>query len=122
MGAMENKKECPRCGAREGQYRHTANRSGSERYRCSKCGKTYTPESNNFSEETKTLAIKMYYEGKSGRAIGRILGMSKANVVRWIKERVDALPPPDPHAAENTTEPLDVIELDEMFHFLKKKS
>jgi transposase-like protein len=105
------------------QHRHTANKSGSERYICHECGKTYTPmpQKRGYSESERDVAIKTYYECKSGRAVGRLLGMSRSNAVRWIKERAKALPEPDPKTAEHG-ESVEVIELDEMFHFTKKKN
>jgi hypothetical protein len=48
--------------------------------------------------------------------------MSKANAVRWIKERAAQISERNGETAENTTEPVDIIELDELFHFVKKKS
>jgi hypothetical protein len=41
---------------------------------------TYTlnPKKREYSEETKTLAFKMFYSGVSGRGVGKILKMSKA--------------------------------------------
>jgi transposase-like protein len=120
---MDDKRICPRCGATTKQNKHTKHESGSERFICRVCGKTYTPcpKKKGYSEEERTTAIKAYYECKSGRAVGRLLGMSRSNVVRWIKERADKLPEADPTTAENST-PVDIIELDEMFHFVKKKS
>lgn len=121
---MKNEKICPRCGATKKQHKHTANKSGSARYICRECGKTYTPEplKHEYTEEERTAAIKAYYECKSGRAVGRLMEMSRSNAVRWIKERAAKMPPLDPETAENTEEPVAVIELDEMFHFIKKKS
>jgi transposase-like protein len=83
----------------------------------------YTPEpaKYEYTQEERTAAIKTYYEGVSGRAVGRLHGMSKANVLRWIRERAKELPPPDMSTAENTAEPVEAIELDEMFWYLKKK-
>jgi transposase-like protein len=120
---MDKERECPRCGSTIKQNKHTAHKSGSERFICRICGKTYTPnpKKRGYSEEERTYAIKMYYECKSGRAVGRLLGISRSNAVRWIKERASKLPEKAPDAAENS-EPVDVIELDEMFHFIKKKS
>jgi hypothetical protein len=46
--------------------------------------------------------------------------MYRSNAVRWIKEQAEEIPPPDPKTAENTSEPDEVIELDEMFHYVKK--
>ena len=60
-------------------------------------------------------------EGNSGRSTGRYFGMSKANVVRWIKEREEKVAEPNGQTAETTEKPVEVLELDEMFHFVKKK-
>lgn len=121
---MENTRICPRCGATAKQHRHTANKSGSERYICRNCGKTYTPTPRKYiyTEAERVVAIRTYYECKSGRAVGRLLGMARSNAVRWIKERAAELPLANPQEAENTSERVEVIELDEMFHFIKKKS
>jgi len=64
------------------------NRSGTQRYKCKDCSVAYTidPKQREYSEETKTLAMKMYYSGVSGRGVGKVLGMSKANVYNWIKK------------------------------------
>jgi hypothetical protein len=48
--------------------------------------------------------------------------MSKANVFRWIKERAAKLASPDSKNAENTIEPVETIELDELFHYVKKRA
>ena len=39
-----------------------------------------------YSEEIKKEALRIYYSGVSGRGVGKILGMSKANVYNWIKK------------------------------------
>ena len=83
---------------------------------------TPKPKEREYSEEERTSAIKYYLEGNSGRSTGRFFGMSKANVVRWIKERAAKESDPNGQTAELTIEPVEVIELDEMFHYVKKKS
>jgi transposase-like protein len=120
---MDKENKCPNCGNEKNQRKHGVNKSGSQRYYCVCCKKAYTPKPTKYvyTEEVRTAALKIYYENSSGRAVGRILGMSKANAVRWIKERAAKMPEPDPRTAENTTEPVDIIELDELFHFVKKK-
>jgi transposase-like protein len=120
---MDNQKKCPRCGTEEHQRKHTANPSGTSRFKCGVCGKTYTPnpKKHAYTEEERMQAIRTYYECKSGRATGRLLGMYRSNAVRWIKELANRIAGPDTAAAENTSAPVDVIELDEMFHFIKKK-
>lgn len=120
---MKTPERCARCGSEKQQYKYGKNRSGTARYRCSECGKAYTPEpaKSTYSEEEKTTAIKTYYEGASGRGVGRLQKMSKANVFRWIKERAEKLPQAEATTAENTTKPVEVIELDELFWYVKKK-
>ena len=55
---------------------------------CKECGVVYTldPKKREYPEETKQLALKIYYAGASGRGVGKVLGMSKANVYNWIKK------------------------------------
>ncbi len=79
---------CPSCGCQGSQSKKGFNRSGTQRYQCAECGKTYTlaPKKREYSEETKQLALKMFYSGVSGRGVGKVLGMSKANVYNWIKK------------------------------------
>lgn len=81
-------KKCPVCEAGSRQMKKGFNRSGTQRYQCGKCGVTYTPEPKRkaYDEETRALALKIYYAGASGRGVGKVLNMSKANVYNWIKK------------------------------------
>jgi transposase-like protein len=56
---------------------------------CKECGIAYTlnPKSHAYSEEERKSAIKIYYSGVSGRGVGRIMGMDKSNVYKWIKKK-----------------------------------
>ncbi len=85
---IEEGKICPNCKKQENQIKIGYNRSGTQRCRCKDCGTRYTlnPKKHEYSDETKNLAMKMYYSGVSGRGIGKILGMNKANVYNWIKK------------------------------------
>jgi len=90
MKEVREKKEpqCPRCGATDGQMKNGRNRSGSQTQLCRHCKKAYTPEPKQhaYSEETKDLALRIYFSGVSGRGVGKVLGMNKANVYNWIKK------------------------------------
>ena len=72
---IDENKKCPECGRTDGQH----------------CKRTYTlePKHREYSEETKKQALKIYYAGASGRTVGKILGMSKANVYNWIKKNTE---------------------------------
>ena len=82
------KRQCPKCGQVENQINKGLNRSGTQRCMCKDCGIRYTPEAKKreYSEEKRAEALKIYYSGVSGRGVGKILGMSKANVYNWIKK------------------------------------
>jgi len=61
------------------------------------------------------LAIRMYVEGNSQRAIGRILKVSPQSVSNWINAYVSKLPPvPMPKKPK-------IAELDELYSYLKDK-
>jgi len=81
-------RNCPACGKSENQSNYGYNRSGTQRSKCNECGKVYTfnPKTRAYSEEIRQSAIKTYYTGVSGRGVGKIFGMSKANVYNWIKK------------------------------------
>ena len=61
------------------------------------------------------LAIRMYVEGNSQRAIGRILKVSQQSVANWTNAYVEKLPPAE------RPEKLNIAELDEMYTFIGDK-
>ena len=81
-------KRWPKCGKIKNQVKTGRNSSGSQRCKCKECGIYYTidPKQHAYPEETRELAIKMYYGGISSRGVGKILGMNKSNVMNWIKK------------------------------------
>ena len=87
---MENKgdRKCPKCGNDKGQHLHGVTPYGTQRIRCYSCGKQYTlnPKTRGYSAEVKSKAMRLMVDGMSGRAIGRQLGMSKANAYNWAKK------------------------------------
>jgi transposase len=64
----------------------------------------------------RTLGILLYSLGLSMTAIGKLLHISPNTVMRWIKVYVKRnCPKPEPKVGEAA-----VMEIDEMWHFLKK--
>lgn len=90
-GTIDENRRCPKCGKIENQIKAGFNRSGTQRCKCKNCGIKYTLEAkkHEYPEETKQLALKMFYSGVSGRGVGKALGMNKANVYNWIKKTND---------------------------------
>lgn len=83
-------RQCPVCGKTKNQVNAGRNRSGTQRCFCKDCKKYYTlnPKTREYSEEIRRQAIKTFYSGASGRAVGKAFGFSKANVYNWIKKPV----------------------------------
>ena len=85
---IDPSRKCPKCGQIKNQVKKGFNASGTQRCRCEDCGIVYTlePKRHEYPEEIKALAIKMYYSGVSGRGVGKVLKMSKANIYNWLKK------------------------------------
>lgn len=85
MGAMN---KCPHCQSNHQQIKAGHNQSGSQRYVCKNCGKTYTPSPKlrGYSSNVRQQAIQLYHEGHSFRAVSRQLGIGTQSVINWVRE------------------------------------
>ena len=70
-------------------------KAGTQKYKCKICGKYYTKEIKKkvHSKGTKNQAIKLYLEGNSGRAVGRIMGFGKNMCLYWIRKYAKNIEP-----------------------------
>ena len=106
---------CKRCGSEE----HTRNgfMRGKQRYRCKACGLNFTDTPpRGLPLKVKATAVLLYLSGLSMNRTARLLGVSTPSVMAWIEQFAEAYaqkPAPEGRAV--------VIELDEMWHYLKKK-
>ena len=107
---------CKRCGAEE----HVKNgfMKGLQRYRCKACGLNFTDTPpRGMPLRVKVTAVLLYLSGLSMNRTAKLLGVSTPSVMTWIEQFAKAYaqkPEPEGHAG--------VVELDEMWHFLKKKA
>ncbi len=105
---------CKRCGSEE-QVKNGRMR-GKQRYRCKGCGLNFTdtpPRGKPLA--VKVTAVLLYVSGLSMNRIAKLLGVSTPSVQAWIERFAEAhgqKPEPEGRAV--------VIELDEMWHYLKK--
>ena len=96
---------------------------GRQRYCCKDCNYHFSRTSpRGVPLEKKLLALRLYKEGLGFRSIGRVIGVSNVAVLKWVREtgkvlreRVLAQTPQD-------AEGIEIIEIDEMWHFTKKNS
>ena len=109
--------QCPKCQETEKQVKDGRTPAGSQRYRCRECGSRYTPEpkEHGYSDEVRLQAVRMYLEGMSLRAIGRVLGVNHQSAANWIRGYASQLP------SAPLPDEVDIAELDEMFTFVGSK-
>lgn len=116
---LAQKPVCPRCGylrvVKSGHAR------SNQRWLCRRCGSQFTRLTGpgvdgEIPELTKRAAVTLYGHGLSFRAVGRLLGTTAQSVLRWVIGYVDH------HCAKPAPEPVNVIEIDEMWHYLGRKA
>src|SRR5215207_5508457 len=100
-------RQCPDCQATARQTKAGRNSSGSQRYRCSICGRVYTPAPHpiGFSPEIRERALQLYLEGNSQRSIARMLDASPKTISKWVRDHRINLPPAPVHEAVEVTTP-----------------
>jgi transposase-like protein len=90
-----------------------------QRYLCKECGYNFVKGDARTSQSVvvkKALSVILYSLGKSSYGmIGKIFGISRSLVYRWIAEESDRLP--GPTVSGSITE----MEFDEMWHFIGSK-
>ncbi|MCW2241777.1 IS1 family transposase [Azospirillum canadense] len=106
---------CPRCGSvRVVKSGHVL---GKQRWLCRSCGFQFTRLPDiPVPEPTKQAAVTLYGHGLSLRAVGKLLGTTGQSVLRWVCQYVDR------HCSKPIPEPVTVIEIDEMWHYLGCKA
>ncbi|MCA9920915.1 MAG: IS1 family transposase [Anaerolineales bacterium] len=80
---------CPHCRQTNQQIKAGHNQSGSQRYICKWCGKTYTPipKQRGYPVIIRKQAIQLYQEGHSYRAVARQMGIGTQSVINWVKKQ-----------------------------------
>ena len=105
---------CKRCGSEE-QVKNGLMR-GKQRYRCKACGLNFTATPpRGMPLRVKVTAVLLYLSGLSMNRTAKLLGVSTPTVMTWIERFAEVYaqkPEPEGRAV--------VVELDEMWHFLKK--
>jgi transposase len=89
-----------------------------QRYKCKECCKSFTDTPfHGVCPEKRRLAVSLYASGLSLRRIGQFFGVSTVAALKWVRkygetECVKPVPSQDS---------VIVMEVDEFWHFLKKK-
>ena len=107
---------CPKC-----THEHVvkAGKIGDkQRWRCRACGYQFTritPRGRPLWQ--KSLAVFLYCHGVSMNALSKMFGVHTSSVLKWIRRYATT------HGAKpEPTGKATILELDEMWHFLKKNA
>lgn len=110
---------CRVCGSTN-IVRNGTNKCGSAQYYCKDCGAHRVLEpATGYSAREKRRILDTYKERASLRGLGRIFGVARQTVLRWLKELVQRLP--DLKDTLLPPQADDVLELDELWSFVFKK-
>ncbi len=105
---------CKRCGS--ARYVKNGLMRGKQRYLCKTCGLTFTDTpARGKPLALKAAAVLLYVSGLSMNRTAKLLGVSTPTIQAWLEQFAAAFaqkPEPEGRAV--------VIELDEMWHYLKK--
>ena len=113
--------QCPKCHSDESV--RNGIKYSKQRYKCKKCGCHFTQShKHGASLERKLLALQMYLEGMGFRSIGRILKVSNVTVLYWIRTLGKSVKTYVETQMPDDIRHVDVVELDEMWHFTCKKN
>ena len=108
--------KCSSCG--EKQIWKARKPRGKQQYQCKKCRRKFIKELN-YSEEFKREAIKIFYEGNSGRAVGRLMGINKSTVYNRIKILNKKIV--EQKTSPKKEETKKIIEMDELYSYITHK-
>jgi len=112
---MSEKSVCKKCGSADVVKAGKIN--GNQRYKCKKCGCQFQPNRRKGkAESTKRLAVLLYLCGLSMRTIAKIVKTDVHAVYRWIRRFAE-----DHYEKPTPKSEAVIIELDEMWHFIKDK-
>ena len=105
---------CKRC--RSGEHVKNGFMKGLQRYRCKACGLNFTETPpRGMPLQIKLTAVLLDVSGLAMNRTAKLLGVSTPSVMTWIEQFATTFaqkPEPEGRAV--------VVELDEMWHFLKK--
>ena len=112
--------KCPKC--KSDKRVKNGFMKGLQRYRCKTCGCNFTKsESGKVPAKFKRDVIRLYLLGMSMCKIAKFLGVSDVSVLHWIRAAgYEALQ--DIHNHAQVSQDFEIIEIDEMWHYLKKRN
>ena len=118
---MSEELKCTRCSSLE--IKKNGSAYGVKRFVCKKCGVSFSNKPKKYPDSVKEKAIEMYLNNTGIRKTARFLNVSPPAVLKWIRSMSKILAKKLQQSAEKieTESSLpDVIEMDEIYTFVKK--
>ena len=106
---------CKHCGS--GSFVRNGMANGRQRYRCKACGRSFTQTpARGKPPAMKALAVLLYALGNVSQGmIAKLPGVSHVAVYEWVRAAGEEAPAP------STTPEDNVVQIDEMWHFVDGK-
>lgn len=112
-------KRCPYCGS-ENLVKNGKDYKGDQKFHCNDC-ETYgtLDATGRYSPERKEEILRAYQERSSMRGVGRIFGVARKTLARWLNHKGETVP----ELVDTLDDvcPDDVLELDELWSFVYSK-
>jgi len=112
---------CRKCGS-DNLVRNGHDYKGDQKYHCKSCGRygTLQAQPPGYGAVTRAQVKRAVLERISLRGIERLFGLSRHTVAEWIADWAAHLPPLETTLADARLD--DVLELDELWSFVLKKT
>ena len=111
--------KCRHCGSEKTCKNGVS--KGYQRHKCKGCGRTFSGTPQKHDDEKKARAVQMVLNGVGVRKTAKLLGTNHVNVLAWLKKAHLKIDQPPGKSHPNYSEEADIIELDEIYTFVKKR-
>ena len=93
-----------------------------QRYKCKDCGKSSRENDRRikYSPQKKLKVLKMYLENVGIRSIERLEGVPNPLIIRWIRNSASIISELSKSSSTRKIENVEVLEVDELYSFIKK--
>jgi transposase-like protein len=111
---------CKKCGSNKHILAGKINEK--QRYKCRECHSHYMVQDGRkrYSDAQKLQALVLFRKGLSLRSIAEVIGTNNVTVLKWIRGFGATLKAQIISQPIEKVEELDVIEIDELWHYVKK--
>ena len=112
--------KCKHCESKK--TRKNGVSKGYQRYFCNTCRRTFSGTPIKYTKKIKCLAVWMHLNGVGIRKIAILIGTNHVNILNWIKKAHNDMIKFLEESKSDYSEEPDIIEMDEIYAYIKKNS